>query len=188
MKHFYDRIPGMFNFQDLYRRMVREADGFSHFVEVGSFLGKSAAFMAVEIINSEKPIVFDVVDTFQGSPGDNEHAVHVSKQTNDYYSQFLANIQPSIHMIRPYPIPSIEASCRYEDESLDFVYIDAAHDYVSVRSDIFAWLRKVKKTGYIGGHDYRSNCPGVWRAVNQKFGEKNVERMGTSWLIKKSEL
>ena len=58
MNHFYHEVYG-FAQNDLfalYRRVVKLFPSGSHFVEVGSFLGKSAVFMAVEIINSEKRI------------------------------------------------------------------------------------------------------------------------------------
>lgn len=183
MNHIYEKIPGMFNFQDLYSRMVEEAPDSAYFVEVGTFLGKSAAYMAVEIINSKKGIIFDVIDTFQGSPGDIEHGKFVQQRTGDYYSTFLTHVRPVLGVLRPYPMRSIAASDKYASETLDFVYIDAAHDYFSVWQDIKAWLPKVKPGGYIGGHDYRSNCPGVWKAVGEMFGHKKVERIGTSWLV-----
>jgi predicted O-methyltransferase YrrM len=65
---------------------------------------------------------------------------------------------------------SVEASKNFEDGSLDLVYIDAAHDYDSVRQDILTWLPKIKKGGFIAGHDYRydSNI-GVYEAVNDIF-------------------
>jgi predicted O-methyltransferase YrrM len=40
------------------------------------------------------------------------------------------------------------------DESLDFVYIDAAHDYESVSRDLRACAPKMAPGGIIGGHDY----------------------------------
>jgi hypothetical protein len=49
---------------------------------------------------------------------------------------------------------SIEASQFFNAESLNLVYIDAAHDYQSVRDDIKAWWPKVKKGGVLSGHDY----------------------------------
>jgi hypothetical protein len=39
-------------------------------------------------------------------------------------------------------------------ESLDFVYIDAAHDLVSVVNDLAAWSKVVRPGGIIAGHDY----------------------------------
>lgn len=46
------------------------------------------------------------------------------------------------------------ASKMFQDESLDFVYIDANHAYDFVKQDIELWFPKVKKGGYICGHDY----------------------------------
>ena len=42
----------------------------------------------------------------------------------------------------------------FQDESLDFVYIDGNHSFKFVTEDIFEWSKKVKKGGVIAGHDY----------------------------------
>jgi len=41
-----------------------------------------------------------------------------------------------------------------EDNSLDFVYLDADHSYDFVMQDIILWGRKLKKGGIMSGHDY----------------------------------
>lgn len=41
-----------------------------------------------------------------------------------------------------------------EDGSLDWAYVDAAHDYDSVRRDLAAVLPKLKPDGWIAGDDY----------------------------------
>lgn len=46
------------------------------------------------------------------------------------------------------------ASQMFDDESLDFVYIDANHAYDWVVQDIELWYPKVKKGGILWGHDY----------------------------------
>ena len=46
------------------------------------------------------------------------------------------------------------ASQMFQDESLDFVYIDANHAYDFVKKDIQLWFPKVKKSGLFCGHDY----------------------------------
>ena len=62
---------------------------------------------------------------------------------------------------------SIQASLDVPDGSLDFVYIDAAHDYDNVMLDLILWSRKVKRGGIVSGHDYdRSHRTGVVPAVN----------------------
>lgn len=49
---------------------------------------------------------------------------------------------------------SMDALSEIPDESLDFVYIDANHDFVSVTNDIYHWSKKVRKGGIVSGHDY----------------------------------
>ncbi|HRQ68058.1 MAG TPA: class I SAM-dependent methyltransferase [Candidatus Syntrophosphaera sp.] len=49
---------------------------------------------------------------------------------------------------------SMEALPDIKDESLDFVYIDAAHDFDNVMMDIIGWSKKVRTGGIVSGHDY----------------------------------
>jgi hypothetical protein len=68
MEHFYKNIgEDWMDFQELYSEMVNYFPDNSHFVEVGSWKGRSASYMAVEILNSKKRIKFDCVDTWLGS-------------------------------------------------------------------------------------------------------------------------
>lgn len=52
---------------------------------------------------------------------------------------------------------SEDAAKKVEDNSLDFVYIDADHSYDMVMLDILLWGRKIRKGGVISGHDYYYN-------------------------------
>lgn len=49
---------------------------------------------------------------------------------------------------------SMEALKHFEDESLDFVYIDANHEADFPLRDIEEWTKKVRKGGMVAGHDY----------------------------------
>ncbi len=62
---------------------------------------------------------------------------------------------------------SVEATLLFQDGALDFAYIDAAHDYESVRADIAAWWPKIGPGGILAGHDYCVALPGVIRAVDE---------------------
>jgi len=42
----------------------------------------------------------------------------------------------------------------FDDESLDFIYIDANHAYDYVKNDMEMWYPKLKKSGIFAGHDY----------------------------------
>lgn len=78
---------------------------------------------------------------------------------------------------------------KFEDESLDFIYIDCCHSYAGVRSDLQNWLPKVKIGGLVGGHDYNPDkFPGVIQAVTEIFGDDCIEVFeDTSWLVKASK-
>ena len=43
---------------------------------------------------------------------------------------------------------------QFKDGSLDFVYIDANHEFRSVIDDISEWGKKVKVGGIVSGHDF----------------------------------
>jgi hypothetical protein len=51
---------------------------------------------------------------------------------------------------------SVEASKKFEDNSLDFVYIDGNHDYKYVLEDLEVWYPKVKIGGFLCGDDVYS--------------------------------
>ena len=71
---------------------------------------------------------------------------------NAYYNKAKNRLAP--FNARIYKETSMNAVKRFADESLDFVYIDAAHDYKNVYNDIKEWSKKVRMGGIIGGHDY----------------------------------
>jgi hypothetical protein len=49
---------------------------------------------------------------------------------------------------------SVDAVKHFEDNSLDFVYIDGNHAEPYVSQDIEMWTKKVRKGGIVSGHDY----------------------------------
>jgi predicted O-methyltransferase YrrM len=183
MEHFYDKIDSenWFTYPKLYAEMVARFPTGSHFVEVGTWKGTSACFMAVEIINSGKDIRFDCVDTWDFV----EVETISSELYKDLYNVFLKNIAPVCNQITPVREISWQAAELYADRSLDFVFIDASHNYESVSKDISAWFPKLKKTGIIAGHDYMDYFPGVVRAVNEFFHEHvhKIRKQETCWLL-----
>lgn len=65
---------------------------------------------------------------------------------------------------------SVPAGVRFEDGSLDFVYLDADHSEEGVSADLCTWAVKVREGGVIAGHDYgHRDFPGVKRAVDRFF-------------------
>jgi len=179
MNHFYASIDGWFDFQQVYSDAVRRAFNRSHFVEVGSWKGKSTAFMVVEIVNSGKVITFDAVDHWLGSE---EIQGDCDVVSGTLFEKFLSNMRPASGLFNPIRLSSIEAAKLYAKDSLDFVFIDASHDYKNVLLDLQAWWPLVKLGGWMGGHDVAA--PGVSRALSEFFGS-TYTNVGCSWVIHK---
>jgi hypothetical protein len=51
---------------------------------------------------------------------------------------------------------SVDAVKIFQDGFFDFVFIDASHDYKSVKEDLVNWFPKIKIGGVIMGHDYKN--------------------------------
>jgi len=169
MEHYYQNIQGWFSDEELikvYAEMVKKFPDGSHFVEIGSWKGKSAIFMGVEIVNSGKKIKLDCIDSWEFL--DEIYTTHVdlNQMKHTAFQEFLKNIESLTDVISYHKINSIEGSKLYEDESLDFVYIDASHEYKNVKDDLIYWYPKIKKGGVIAGHDYGA---GVKKAVDEFF-------------------
>lgn len=79
---------------------------------------------------------------------------------------------------------SMDAVRNFEDESLDFVYIDANHAYKFVKEDIREWAKKVRVGGIVSGHDYyitRAGNKGVVDAVDEYIKEHGYKFNRTRW-------
>jgi len=81
---------------------------------------------------------------------------------DDNYQNAVKKLSPckNYTLIKKY---SSEALNDFEDKSLDFVYIDANHDFPNFIYDLHSWLKKVKMGGIMSGHDY---APYSYRKFN----------------------
>src|SRR3990167_2921250 len=74
------------------------------------------------------------------------------KYFDDCYEETLKRLAPyNCTIIRK---TSMDALNDFEDNSLDFVYIDANHDFLNFTMDLHYWMKKVRPGGIISGHDY----------------------------------
>ena len=83
------------------------------------------------------------------SPGDSGF-----QEREDYIFNKATNNLASYHDCTIIRKTSMEALKDFEDESLDFVYIDGNHNFKHVAQDLFEWSKKVRKGGALAGHDY----------------------------------
>ena len=110
-----------------------------------------------------------------------------------FYEETVARLAKFGDRSAIWRLSSVEAAARIDRGSLDFVYIDALHDYESVRVDLDAWFDKVRPGGVIAGHDYH-NAPlptyRVKQAVDEFFAERELpvkptysEGRWATWLV-----
>jgi predicted O-methyltransferase YrrM len=182
MEHYYQNIgEDWFTYPNFYSSVVASFPPGSKFVEVGSWRGRSACFLGVEIHNSGKDIKLDCVDTWNGSE---EHVGYDILENDGLYKEFISNIEPISNIINPIRMESLKAVDLYEDESLDMVFLDASHRYEDIKNDMIAWYPKVKKGGIFSGHDYPSWTQ-VVRAVEEFFPDKNFISSELCWIHRK---
>lgn len=70
---------------------------------------------------------------------------------------------------------SMDAIGDFNDNSLDFVYIDANHAFEFVVNDIAEWSKKVKSGGIVSGHDYTNYMREVKIAVDGWVQVKRIK-------------
>lgn len=82
-----------------------------------------------------------------------EYRDHVTQSKLDNFYQVTKERMQGLNheIIRKF---SMDALDDFQDNSLDFVYIDANHDYQHCVEDITGWYKKVKTGGIVAGHDY----------------------------------
>lgn len=186
MEHFYQDIDGFMinNNKIFFDFIIPKIQNKFTWIELGSWTGKSTAYCVVELINSKKVGNFFSVDTWQG--GDEHQDLDIIKN-NTLKDVFLKNITPIIDFVTPIQSISWEAASKFDDNSVDFCYVDAGHTYECVKNDIDAWWPKIKPGCYFGGDDYTKGWPGVQSAVQEFASANNLKatKLGRCWYVQK---
>lgn len=182
MEHFYQNIEGWASEHDQGNLLSTILDLINYkdeikIAEIGVYKGRGTALWNVELINRNINYQYYAIDHFLGS---DEHIKGV-----DYYTETVNNLQNIIDKIHIIKNDSINKSFSYNDGYFDIVYIDASHDYESVKNDIIAWLPKIKKGGIICGDDYINGWPEVIKAVDEIFSGQTINKVGNQqWWVK----
>ena len=182
LKFGWQDIDGWFDFDNIYDLAVRRAGLEAAFCEIGAYKGKSTCFMAERLHASpEKRIKFTTIDPWDWGG-------------SNVYEEFAENMRRAGTHVDARRARSPEAAAGFADESLDFVFIDGAHERQAVERDIEGWWPKVRLGGLMAGHDYfrfgDAEHPGVKQAVDafvRSHGLGHAFRTDrSSWMIYKS--
>lgn len=180
---YWENIEGIFTFELLYSNMVNKFHTNSVFVEIGTWKGRSAVYMAEKIKESGKNILFYTIDPFDGTGGGYDNDLDVKNKS--LFKTFENNIRPVQKFITPLVGFSFDLYSKFEDESIDFLFIDGDHRYEGIKKDLQLWFPKVKKGGVISGHDYNEPSCGVRQAVDEYFVFGAKPYAGGCWVFYK---
>lgn len=130
---------------------------------VGAEIGVFRGDFSRQILDVVQPSTLHLVDIFEGivMSGD-EHGRHLREEDLSTMPEALAALSPVVQVQRSDSAAWLLAQ---PAASLDWVYIDAAHDHDRVLADLRAASHAVKPGGIIAGHDFSRAFPGVMEAV-----------------------
>lgn len=149
--------------------LAAEGPGVGAVVEVGSYLGRSTAFLASGAKNARREPV-TAVDHFRGSPEHQAGQAIESKPLQEDGTTFLRfqdNLQRLglADYVQPIVASSREAAGAWS-KPIRLLFIDAEHSYEAARLDFEAWSPFVVDGGIICFHDV-----GTWPGVTRFYQE-----------------
>lgn len=157
-------------------------------IEIGSYNGESTlifgASMIFDKITCIDPLSIHSLE-FGLEHQPQEEVINQFKQNTSYFNGNGKELgQTKVELIRDY---SYNVADRFEDGTIDFIYIDGAHDYQAVKNDIKLFAPKLKTFGILAGHDYEHTWPGVIKAVDEIVinPPQLFTADDTSWMVKK---
>lgn len=132
-------------------KMVKEND-----FRLGAELGVHEGVTHFHLLDHCKDLTMIGVDIYKGPQEKYWQAVSDKISSYGIRSRF-------------YRDSTVNAANNVGTGEIDFVFIDADHKYKSVLADLKAWAPKVRKGGYITGHD--CNHSEVKKAIDEFFGQ-----------------
>ena len=123
--------------------------GIKNGVEIGTYKGKFAEVLCQLIPNLD----LTVVDAWTVYNGYKDYGVN-DLEDIAYKEAIERSKKSGFKIIKAW---SLDAVKQFEDESLDFIFIDGNHDFRHVTDDVDEWSKKVKKGGIVAGHDFFRN-------------------------------
>lgn len=179
----WDQLEGWFDYESLYQQIATQYKN-AVLVEVGSWLGRSVAFLAniSESNNSNNKIY--AIDNWDGLEPNYMEEIK-QKYGKSIFEIFKDNMRDCgfENVVTPIVSCSWEAAEKFENESCDFIFIDADHAYESVKKDILAWYPKLKPNGVFAGHDIFADQ--IKQAATDALGtfNKSWYQSGSCWVM-----
>lgn len=114
--------------------------------------------------------VYHLVDPWVQQGNYSDFANVDDSAQSQIYLEAVANLEAWSDKTTFHRMLSTEAAAKFDDGTLDFVYIDARHDYCAVVEDLAAYWPLIRPGGVLAGHDYLTNPEQQAEALQQDWG------------------
>lgn len=175
-----DRVPS--NLENIYGHLGRAEGCLLYYlaslvpeggviVEIGSYLGKSTAYLAT---GADESVTIYAIDTWDSRTMPIEHC--------DTLPEFLRNTEEWRNIV-PLRWVSWLAGAAWDGPRVDLWFHDGDHSYEGVKRDFQEWVRHLKPHAIVALHDY-GNSRNVKRAVDEHVApvcDALIVR-GTTWV------
>jgi ubiquinone/menaquinone biosynthesis C-methylase UbiE len=146
---------------------------------IGIEIGVLGGDWSEHLLNITKPKELTLADTFNSN--DYPHKKRFSKKNHEFYIKTKFETQGD--KVKIMKGLSWDTLSFFPDHYFDWMYIDAAHDYDSVKKDLAQTQRVLKPNGYLVMNDYimfdhiTKEEYGVVQATNEFITENNYEML-----------
>lgn len=160
--------------------MAKEVHSEYAIVEIGSYHGKSTAYLTAGSADGNKPQVF-AVDPWSEEVSAWRRAV-ADKLPSPEFDKWDAQLR-SVRLrskVTPLQAISVEGSKIYEGPKIGLLYIDGDHSETAAAVDLLAWARHLAPNAVIAWDDYGTpGNPGVEAAVKRLVSNGTVSNLRT---------
>lgn len=120
-------------------------------IEIGTCRGESTAYFLEKCPNIDFLTTIDPYKGYQDWNGE------ITQETVERFMEVakknLKKYGKRVKMLRE---ESVNAADKFEDESVDFIFVDGDHSYDATLADCMHYYSKLKKGGIFCGHDYQT--------------------------------
>src|SRR4030067_1273969 len=128
--------------------------------KIGAEIGVAAGEHAETLCKNNPNLTLYCIDAWQYYHG---YLDFLGEKLAKFYEEAQNKLAPyDCILIKKF---SMDAVKDFEDNSLDFVYIDGAHDFKNVADDVCEWTKKVRIGGIVYGNDFKRSKSNYLNAV-----------------------
>jgi predicted O-methyltransferase YrrM len=206
----YTQIPSEYTYAYLiYEEAVRTAPPGSMLIEVGTFWGRGAVYLAELAKAANKDLKVYCVDIWshnaQTDPaifnGDTWEAKGHRQHGNNLFKTFAHYIEEtglSPDPLRILRMDALEAAQFFNamgwhqklsmrgNTGIHMVFLDDNHDQSHLMDEISIWRKVILPGGILAGDDYTDEFPGVKAAVDQLFPEREIVN-NHCWMVRATD-